>query len=62
MFDKKEKIAIVIGGLEILGFGALAICAYGKAKFCEGRTSKGKELKPIIKAFESEYNIKKGEA
>lgn len=54
MFDKKEKIALVIAGIEILGFGALAIYSYGRAKFYEGRISANKEFKDELNKLKTE--------
>jgi hypothetical protein len=48
MFSNKEKMALTIVGLEIVGCFALMIYCYGKAKYYEGRISKYNELKPLI--------------
>lgn len=58
MFNKKEKIALVIAGIEILGFGALAIYSYGRAKFYEGRVSATKDLTTELNKMKDEFDKK----
>lgn len=48
MYSTKEKVALGIAGLEIIGFGILAIYCWGQKKYYDGRISKYNELKPII--------------
>ena len=54
MYNNKEKIALVIAGVEILGFGALAIYSYGRAKFYEGRISVNKEFTNELNKLKTE--------
>jgi len=54
MFNDKEKLAIVVGGVGLIGTAIYGVYAYGKLKFVEGRISKTEELSPIIKALRNE--------
>lgn len=54
MFNNKEKIAMVIGGVGLIGTMIVGVYSYGKVKFYEGRISKTKELDPIIKTLRNE--------
>jgi hypothetical protein len=48
MWTTKEKVALALTGIEIIGCFAVAIYCYGQAKFYEGRISKYNELKPTM--------------
>lgn len=48
MYSTKEKVALGIAGLEIIGCFAVAIYCWGQKKYYEGRISKYTEVKLII--------------
>jgi len=48
VFNNKEKVALFITGLELVGCIIFTIYCYGKSQYYKGRVERYEELKPII--------------
>ena len=58
MFNKNQKIALVLIGAEFIIGSAVAIYSYGQYKYYEGRISKSEELAREFEKIRDKLNNK----